>query len=423
MSAKSLTPRNGSAKLRSDSHTIMILRDKILAQLNDKRQKFHQFEGELRDESEVFREALQSLSSLSRIELEALLKDKEFPGALPTEEFDTASRLNLPFPHHWNNHAEARDWAYRLLLNHTTLAVDGSQIPPHSGFNIPVAAVQVAWFENHHTAEGRYVKDIELEILTPEDLKADRDGERTEQKINARRFEIETGKLCERMKQLAATRDAQSPLPVALFDSSLVISFADRLQGSMRERHINAMLNLLQCSEATSIPLIGYVDSSDARDLTKMLSQSFGLAEARQLHDAELVNTLLNWGDRTPLFICKRGTADKKQTSVLEEFEAQRQFIGFIYLKTGSQSPPARLEIPMWIYRQGLLDQVLDIVRAEIVVGNGYPYAIETADAAAVISTRDREAFYALFQQFAERQGIKLHVSQKAASKARRRYS
>ncbi|HQR36153.1 MAG TPA: DNA double-strand break repair nuclease NurA [Blastocatellia bacterium] len=401
----------------------MILRDKILAQLEGKAKEFHQFEGELQDESEEFRSALDRLAAMSSAELEAVLESKETPGALPTEEFDAAPKLRFPFPHTWNNHAEARAWAYDALLNHTTLAVDGSQIPPHSGFNIPVAAVQVAWFENHHSPEGWFVKDIEMEVLTPEDLKAGSDGERTEQKINARRFEMETGKLCERLERLASERRPQSPLPVALFDSSLVISFADRLQGNMRERHINAMLKLLQCSETTGIPLIGYVDSSDARDLTKMLSQAFGLSEARQLHDAELVDAQLSWGDRTPLFICKRGSADQKQASVMELFESQQQSIGFVYLKTGSQSPPARLEIPMWIHRHGLLDQVLDVVRAEVVVGNGYPYAIETADAAAVISTRDREAFYALFQQFAERQNIKLHVSQKAASKARRRYS
>ena len=405
----------------------MILRDKILAELEGKQKQFRQFEGELQDESKIFRDALDQLAAMSRAELEALLEGKETPGALPTQEFDAAPNLHMDFPHCWNNHAESRAWAYNALLNHTTLAVDGSQIPPHSGFNIPVAAFPVAWFENHHAPAGCFVKDIEMEILTPEDLKADSNGERTEQKINARRFEMETGKLCERMEKLAAERRPDSPLPaampVALFDSSLVISFADRLQGNMRQRHVTAMLNLLQCSEATGIPLIGYVDSSDARDLTKMLSQSFGLPEARQLHDAELVNHLLEWGARTPLFVCKRGSADQKQISVLEEFEGQQQSIGFVYLNTSSQAPPARLEIPMWIHRQGLLDEVLDIIRAEVVVGNGYPYAIETADAAAVISTRDREAFYALFQQFAERQGIKLHVSQKAASKARRRYS
>lgn len=401
----------------------MILRNRILAQLEGKAGEFRAFEGELRDESKVFRDALEQLATLSRDELETRLSGTETPGALPTAEFDAAPKLCLPFAHRWNNHAEARAWAYQALLDHTTLAVDGSQIPPHSGFSIPVAAVQVAWFENRHSPAGSFVKDAEIEILTPEDLKAGSDGERTEQKINARRFEMETGKLCQLMETLAAERDQASPLPVALFDSSLVISFADRLQGNMRERHVAAMLKLLQCSEATGIPLVGYVDSSDARDLTKMLSLSFSLPEARQLHDAELIDHLLAWGDRTPLFVCKRGGADQKQISVLQEFEAQQQSIGFVYLKTGSQAPPARLEIPMWIHRQGLLDEVLDVVRAEVVVGNGYPYAIETADAAAVISTRDRETFYALFQQFAERQGIKLHVSQKAASKARRRYS
>lgn len=411
------------AKLSWLSPNDMILRDKILAQLEGKKDKFHAFDDELRDEAKVFRQALEQLAAISRLELEARLSGQETPGALPTDEFDAAPTLCLPFNHRWNNHAEARAWAYGALLDHTTVAVDGSQIPPHSGFNIPVAAVQVAWFENRHSPTGSFVKDAEIEILTPENLKAGNDGERTEQKLNVRRFEMETGKLCQLMEKLAGERDQASPLPVALFDSSLVISFADRLQGTMRERHVEAMLKLLQCSEMTEIPLIGYVDSSDARDLTKMLSLSFGLPEAQQLHDAELVDPLLNWGDRTPLFLCKRGGADQKQASILELFEAQQQSIGFVYLKTGSQAPPARLEIPMWIHRQGLLDEVLNIVRAEVVVGNGYPYAIETADAAAVISTRDREAFYALFQQFAERQGIKLHVSQKAASKARRRYS
>ena len=90
-------------------------------------------------------------------------------------------------------------------------------------------------------------------------------------------------------------------------------------------------------------------------------------------------------------------------------------------MKTGASAPPARLEIPLWVWREGLLDEVLDVVRAEVVVGNGYPYAIQAADAAAAIGARDREQFYAIFQRFAEEQGVKLRVSQKVASKARRR--
>ncbi len=402
----------------------MIRQDKILAQFERKQDKFHDFDDSFRNESKLYKEHLAELAKLSGAEVRVRLQEIEKPGALPTAEFDLAPNLRLPFPEHWTNHAEARTWACEALLNHTTFAVDGSQISPNPAFNIPIAAVQVAWFENHHTREGSYVKDADVEILTPEELTVELNGNRviSEQQINLRRFEMETGKLCELMQQIAARPELLAHLPVALFDSSLVISFADRLQEPMRGQHINAMLRLLQCSQETGVPVIGYVDSSDARDLTRMIGHCFGLAEAQQVHDAELVDGLA-WGERTPVFVCKRGSADAKQTSVLEMFEAQGQPIGFTYLKTASGAPPARLEIPMWVYERGLLDQVTDIIRAEVIVGTGYPYAIEAADATAVINTRDRETFYALFQQFAEKQNIKLRVSPKATSKVRRRYN
>jgi hypothetical protein len=69
----------------------------------------------------------------------------------------------------------------------------------------------------------------------------------------------------------------------------------------------------------------------------------------------------------------------------------------------------------------GLLEPVLDVVRAEIIAGNGYPYAIETADAVAVITMQDRQEFYGQFQEFMQRQGMKFTFSTKSISKGRRR--
>jgi len=60
-------------------------------------------------------------------------------------------------------------------------------------------------------------------------------------------------------------------------------------------------------------------------------------------------------------------------------------------------------------------------VRAECVVGNGYPYALETADAAAVIGAQDRGRLLQALQTFAEQENLNLRVSRKAMSKARRR--
>jgi len=64
---------------------------------------------------------------------------------------------------------------------------------------------------------------------------------------------------------------------------------------------------------------------------------------------------------------------------------------------------------------------VLDLIRAECVVGLGYPYALETADGVAVLTNQDRQQFYGLFQQFSEQEGLPLRFSRKAISKQRRR--
>jgi hypothetical protein len=96
--------------------------------------------------------------------------------------------------------------------------------------------------------------------------------------------------------------------------------------------------------------------------------------------------------------------------------------IGFVYLQATSEGAPAvRLDIPAWVYEAGLIDEVVNTVRAECVVGNGYPYALETADAAAVITIQDREQFLRAMQEFAAEQNLGFHVSRKPTSKAHRR--
>ncbi len=63
----------------------------------------------------------------------------------------------------------------------------------------------------------------------------------------------------------------------------------------------------------------------------------------------------------------------------------------------------------------------MDAVRAECVVGGGFPYALEAADAAAVITVRDREIFLRAVHEFSERHGFAFRISRKAASKSHRR--
>ena len=401
----------------------MIVREKIYAQLQAKREIFRNFNLSAQNEFEVYTKALQEFAQLTSAQILEKVADNNTPGALPTSEFDLAQGLSLRFPPAFDNHEHARHWAHKALINHCIFAADGSQILPVNDFSIPVAAIQVAWFLNCHTSEGDYEKSATFEVLAPEELKIEYNGDRniSEQAVNLKRFELEIATLCGLIERIANNPKQMEKLPLALFDSSLVISFADRLQGEQRDHYVALVLRLLRCSEAARVPLIGYVDTSYSKDLTHLLENCFSLPESSKIHDAQLVNHLLQWGDRTPLFVCARGSADKKQEGVLESFEEYKRGLGFTYLKTHSEASPARLEVPLWIQEQGLLDEVINLIRAEVVVGNGYPYVLESADAAAVITARDRSAFYAIFQKFAEDEAFELKISQKAVSKNRRR--
>jgi hypothetical protein len=124
---------------------------------------------------------------------------------------------------------------------------------------------------------------------------------------------------------------------------------------------------------------------------------------------------LPNWGDRSIFFATNRYG--------LEEFLDENDYpiVGFVHLRTSGESQPARIDVPVWIYEAGLLNEVIDVIRAECVIGLGYPYPIEAADATAVINMSDRDVFLKALQNFAEKSNIPFRISPKPLSKARRR--
>jgi hypothetical protein len=82
---------------------------------------------------------------------------------------------------------------------------------------------------------------------------------------------------------------------------------------------------------------------------------------------------------------------------------------------------PVRVEMPRWMVEDGVAEDALCLVRAEAVVGNGYPWALETADALAVLRMEDRERFLQLFEQFARQYGLGMQRTTKMQSKLMRR--
>lgn len=388
--------------------------------LEDNLHRFTGYDRALSGDLAAFRAALCDLPPKSAHEIEAQLPSGP-AGARPTEEWDGHRAPVLPFGVPMRNHQEARAWAAETLFDRITFASDGSQIQPMPDISVPVAAVQVGWFENSHNPNIAYVKDVRVEVLPPDQVFVPRGGVSvfSDQAVSLRRFALEVDVLCEWMHEHAGVR----PVPVAFFDGSLVVSFAERLEPETRDFYIAQVVRLLRTSEETRVPLVGYVDDSRARDLTTMLGHLVpALDRGESVTDAGILRGLMRWGDRTPAWTCAR-------EGVLAAYRAgegdDETYLGdrvcFVYLKTAEPQVPARLDLPRWVVEDGLVEDVVQVVRAECVVGNGYPYAIETADAVAVITAEDRRRFYGLFEQFAERNGIRLTVASKIQSKGRRR--
>ena len=400
----------------------MLDQQRVLNALDAKRSAFADYAAGLSQQSARFDDWVARVGDLSVEEIHArldALPDGQHPGALPTAEFDAAaSLLHLPFGVAWTDHQAARAWARTVLEGCTTIAVDGSQITPAPEFVPPVGAIQVGWFINPHRADTAYVKDLEFDVLAPGDLR-DTSGEGDDsyavQTVNQERFVRE----CRRLEQLMGDyrRLPLAERPVCFFDGSFIISFAGKISPNRAEPYIDAIRSLLEASEQFEVPLIGFVDNSRSRDVVTMLGHVLGETAIPDANDGDLLNPLLQaWGDRSPFLICARHDA----LSVAGKAGFYRN-VAFCYMRLTQERPPARVEVPRWMVENGVAAAAMDILRAECVVGAGYPYAIETADALAVISARDRERFYALFQQFAQQAAIEFRQARKAYSKVQRR--
>jgi hypothetical protein len=390
----------------------MLHREKVHAALASKQSHFAGAQNAASAELEAFTASLSALAKMDLQTAAGRLSSIDRPGARPTDEFDLHKGIVIPFEQRWSNHEQARAWARQILEGVSTFAVDGSQITPSKDLSIPVGLIQIGWFENFHTSEGRkYIKDLNVEVLSPVELAESDQGtdELGSWLVNVRRFQIETARLVEYLESSAA----RDPKPLAMFDGTLVISFAGLMQPEIQSQYTRATLQLLDASRESRVPLVGFVDSSTAHDLIDMTAHLTGTRRNGQLTDASLLQNKMQWGDRSQVFICAR------DDNLVDNDYYEK--VCFCYLKTTADLPPARVEFPRWLYEAGEHERALNLLRAECIVGTGYPYALETADAVAVIDLQDRERFYRLLQRFASDTGLALHFTRKSTSKRGRR--
>lgn len=378
--------------------------------LNTKRDEFTAFSQETWQQLQQYRAVLTHLSAQGEANLSQQLANRSIGiGAKILESLSRANKGVISSNLVWQNREQSLAWVRDRLTGITTFAVDGSQIYPGKDLSIPVALVQIGWFENLHLPTGGYEKNVIVDVMTPSDLQTSHSGEPVDRRVNMRRFQMETQQLVQYMKAHTNQQDC-----LVFLDGSLIATFAEAFDPKSRQFYLECVLELLRTSTVCRVPLVAYIDTSYAQDLTGMLQQVFDLPESNAIHDAQLIGKFMEWGDRTPLFLCQR-------SGILSDYAEQRDQIAFTYLKTTREGNPARLEMPVWMFEAGLVDRVLDWVRGEVIIGGGYPYVIETADQTAVLQADDRQAFFRILQDWAERENLDLRFSRKMVSKVRRR--
>lgn len=393
----------------------MLFRELLTDELNRQREEFTRFAKSQAGDLDYYVNKLARFAEKSYAEVFPILEDCGDCGAMPSEEMNLTDDFSLRFRENWQNHEDARRWAFEVLKNRTTFAADGSQIFLEREVSFRIGGIQIGWFENPHNVSQGYEKSANFTIISPQDFDSAADSTKANSYVGERRFEAEIDKVRDFLIKKRDWKANHEPLPVAFYDGTLLLSVTE-FQRSITEQ----LVELSRLSRDCKVPVIGYVDRSYAGDLMTMLNSFEGRkAELlRSLDDVSVLHaaSLKNWGDRTPFCYSRRHGLDAF-------FDAQtgESLVGFVYLQTTADNPPARLDIPAWIYDEGFLDEVVDTVRAECVIGLGYPYALETADQTAVITVRDREIFLQALQGFAKENNLNLKVSRKAASKGRRR--
>ena len=402
----------------------MLFRQTLNEELAKKSDEFLRFISEHSSDVEIYLQGFERMEKTPRAEIDRLLAGHDgTAAAVPSDEISGGS-FTITFNETWQNHEQARAWAAEILDRRVTFAADGSQIYTGKETLIPIAAVQIGWFENPHDADSSYEKNARFQLLTPADLLSEwEEPMNPDIRVEAARYLGEVGRLEEFLQKKSGWKSRGERMPLAFFDNPLLVPFS---QKGLQRKFLDATVGLVNLSRETGVPLVGYVDRSYSRDILSMIDAFVGGEKktAAAVFDASVLRgrrpdgsrALDVWGDRTCFcYSTRRGLEAFLDTST------GKSTVGFTYLQTTADSAPARLDIPAWIYEGGSLDEVIDLVRAECIVGLGYPYVLETADQAAVISTRDREVFFRALQELTTREKLDFSVTRKDASKQRRR--
>lgn len=220
------------------------------------------------------------------------------------------------------------------------------------------------------------------------------------------------------LQELLAWANVYRP-QVALVDGSLmqlvlVLSKDDEIQTLMAE-----YFHTLCAFRDISVPVVGYVSKPESQMVIRAIrmlacdkpapcekrpEDDCGCQPLWSINDADIFWSLLDTGQRSPVF------APEFSHLVGQNAQDIRQMV-FTYLGTDYET--ARLEFPMWVWEDGLLDRAIAIILHQCKLGQGYPVSLTRAHQFAALHNADRESYFFLL----ERAGLLRKTSEKARGK------
>lgn len=420
--------------------------------LKDKLKEFQEFNVDTEQELNKLSDYAKDTFKLDYNQIIQKLNLLAHKGAIPSKEY--MHGLIIKYPETYRPHQEMINWAKDNIQNKIVVGTDGSQIYQVNEINIPVALVQVVRYCNEHSLHSKsYSSDRKIDVLPPKELYYLDDSQKettSQQPVDAKRFYYEMKMLVESMQQFH-NKNIDPKDILCLTDGSLVLSFLYTTAEKPKKQYFEALEDVIKHSSMYKYPIVGYVDSSAAKDIANMLfylndiqlgkpksdeeteSDENELKEGsfnegtdpnqspvKIISDVKVIDTYcrnmlnynLQWGDRTCAFICDRNDIIYKQYP-----EKIKSRIAFFYIKLNSVAL-SRVEFPEWcLDYSGMVENIAHLMRVESVIGSGYPYTLDQCHHKCVIHSDERNKFLRLFQVFGDQNGLKIKINNKSRSK------
>jgi len=296
--------------------------------------------------------------------------------------------------------------ARREPESYALIAVDGSQIMPsrhQAVFYAYIRAACVGWVRGASGA-GTSLNDDVARLLSEEELLDEDTGELKPANWIANQRDLLEIELLAR----AAARARESGhQPVLVADNSLVPYdlIIGRLRDESRTRQLEQLRTALGRMQDCKAWVCGYIDRPNATVLVRQCAERLGIEHKAGTFDRHLLEQTLEPLHRTALI--------DPLWKVNELLEGDKKIVAFYANFSEDALHPiiARIEVPAWCADR--IDDLCAVLRVQVNLGQGYPFALEAAHTEAIVTKADQQALEKLLRNELMASGINLEPSAK----------